>query len=200
MEPSVKGSLFVAGVVAIRRHRDSGRLSEEQIAARLGPVALEMIDQKIDISRWYPIDAFCEMLDLEWEIASGRNPVYMWHMGQDVAKRFFEGGIYQQLDYAKRVGRAESRQSLVRQSKLIVTVTNSLYNFLEIDVRVVDDVLEIAYGNAERFPEALRYTTEGFMTEVNRWQGSSRPWSSKRIAPDRVSFRMELPTRLQREA
>jgi hypothetical protein len=197
VEPSVKGSLFVTGVVAVRRYRDSGRLSEDQIAARLGPVALEALDQKIDISRWYPIDAFCEMLDVDWEVASGRNPAYMWHMGEDAAKRFFERGIYQQLDYAKRAGRVESRRSLVRQSKLIVTVTNSLYNFLEIDVRVASDVLEIVYGNATLFSEALRYTTEGFMAEVNRWQGSSRPWRSERVAPDRVCFRMDLPERLQ---
>jgi hypothetical protein len=197
VEPSVKGSLFITGVVPVRRYRDSGRLSHDQIAARLGPVALEMLDQKIDISCWYPIDAFCEMLDMDWEVASGRNPAYMWHMGQDHAKRFFERGIYQQLDYAKRAQRPESQRALVRQSRLIVTVTNSLYNFLEIDVHVDGDALEIVYGNAALFSEALRYTTEGFMTEVNRWQGSPRTWTSERGAPDRVSFRLELPERLQ---
>jgi hypothetical protein len=197
VEPSVKGSLFVTGVVPVRRYRDSGRLSEDQITARLGPVALEMLDQKIDISRWYPIGAYCEMLDIDWEIAADRNPIYMWHMGEDTARRFFERGIYQQLDYAKRAQRPDSQRSLVRQSRLIVTVTNSLYNFLEIDVRVANDVLEIVFGNAALFPEALRYTTEGFMTEVNRWQGSPRTWTSERVAPDRVSFQLELPERLQ---
>jgi hypothetical protein len=81
VEPSVKGSLFVTGVVAIRRYRDSGYVSEDQITARLGPVALEMLDQKIDISRWYPIDAFCEMLDMDWEIAAERSPTYMRRPG-----------------------------------------------------------------------------------------------------------------------
>jgi len=197
VEPSVKGSLFVTGVVAVRRYRDSGRLSEDQIAVRLSPVALEMLDQKIDISRWYPIDAFCEMVDIDWEIAAERDPAYMRGMGEAAAKRFFERGIYQQLDYAKRSERVENQRSLTRQAKLIVTVTTALYNFLEIDVQVASNVLEIVYGNSALFSEALRYTTEGFMNEVNRWQGSSRRWTSERVAPDRVSFRMNLPKRMQ---
>lgn len=197
MEPSVKGSLFVTGVAAVRRYRDAGLLSEDQIAARLGPAALEALDQKIDISLWYPIDAFCEMVDLDWETAAERDPVYMRRLGAVAARRFFERGIYQQLDYAKRAERVESRRSLLRQSKLIATVTNSLYSFLEIDVRVVNNVLEIAYGDAAPFAEALRHTTEGFMNEVNRWQESSRRWASERVAPDLVLFRLDLPERLQ---
>jgi len=197
VEPSVKGSLFVTGVVAVRRYRDSGRLSEDQIAARLGPDALELLDQKIEISRWYPIGAFCEMVDVDWEIAADRDPDYTRGMGEAVARRFFEGGLYQQLDYAKRGGRVDDRRSLLRRSKLIVTVTNSLYNFLEIDVRIAGGVLEIVYANAKLFPEALRYTTEGFMNEVNRWQGSPRRWTSERVAPDRVRFQLVLPLRLQ---
>jgi hypothetical protein len=197
VQPSVKGSLYVAGVVAVRRHRDSGRLSEDQIAARLGAVALEMLDQKIEISRWYPVEAFCEMVDVDWEVSGGRDPDYIRGMGEAAARRFFEGGIYPQLDYAKRSGRVDARPSLLRRAKLIVTVTNSLYNFIQTDVRIASSVLEVVYGNAALFSEALRYTTEGFMNEVNRWQGSARRWTSERVARDRVSFQMILPGRLQ---
>jgi hypothetical protein len=184
-------------VAAVRRYRDAGLLSEDQIAARLGPAALEALDQKVDIDRWYPIEAFCEMVDLDWEVAADRDPAYMLRLGAVAARRFFERGIYQQLDYAKRAGRVESRRSLLRQSKLIATVTNSLYNFLEIDVRVVNNVLEIVYGNATLLSEALRYTTQGFMNEVNRWQGSERRWVSERVTPDLVHFRLDLPERLK---
>ena len=196
MEPSVKGSLFVEGVVAMRRHRDLARVSEDQLAARLGPVALETLDQKIDISRWYPIEAFCEMADMDWEIAGGRDPGYLRCMGAEAAARFFRSGIYQQLDYAKRVQSVESRSALVRRAKLITTVTNTLYNFLDINVHVEGDFLEIVFGNAALFSEGLRYTTEGFMNEINRQQGSSRCWTSERVDPDRVRFQMSLPERL----
>lgn len=197
MEPSIKGSLFVAGVVTMRRHRDSGRLSEDQIAARLGPETLELLDQKIDISRWYPVDAFCEMMDMDWEVFGGGDLDYLRRMGEEAAARFFRTNLYQQLDYAKRNPRVESRTALARQAKLITTVTNTLYNFIEIGVRVEADFLEVVYGNATPLSEALRYTTEGFMNEINRQQGSSRCWTSERVAPDRVCFRLDLPERLQ---
>lgn len=193
MQPSVRGSLFVAGVVAMRRHRRSGAVSEKQLAVRLGPLALEMIDQKIDVARWYPIEPFCEMLDVEWDVAGGRDPAYMRDMGRVTAARFFETCIYQQLDYARRVRRPDDRSSLVRQARLVVGVTDSLYNFLRTDVRVQGNVLEIVYDDAAPFAESLRYTTEGFMDEINRRQGASRRWTSERVAPDRVCFRLTLP-------
>jgi len=200
VELSVKGSLFFAAAVAMRRHRDAGRISEDELSARLGPAALELLDQKIDIARWYPIDAFCEMLDMDWEVSAGRDPDYARRLGQESAARFFSSGLYQQLDYAKRVERVESRSALVRQSRLITTVTNALYNFIEIDVRVEGDRLVIVFANAAAFSEALRYTTEGFMDEINRQQGSARSWSSERIAPDRVRFELNLPQRLHGDA
>jgi len=196
VEPSVKGSLFFAAAVAMRRHRDAGRVSGEQLAVRLGPAAQELLDQKIDIARWYPIGAFCEMVDMDWEIAAGRDPEYARRMGQESAARFFASGLYQQLDYAKRAERIESRSALVRQSRLITTVTNALYNFLEVEVRVEGDRLVILYDNAAAFSEALRYTTEGFMDEINRQQGSARSWSSERVTCERVRFELDLPQRL----
>src|SRR5262249_9493893 len=116
---------------------------------------------------------------------------------------------YQQLDFARRAGRAESREALVRQSKLITTVTSMLYNFLEVSVGIDPeraDHLSIVYANAAEFTEPLRYSTEGFMTAINAAQGSlpattaaqawSRRWTSGRAAPDRVVFRLETPARL----
>jgi hypothetical protein len=55
LEPSVKGSLDVGVAVTARRHRDAGRVSAEQISARLSGAAVELLDQKIEIGRWYPI-------------------------------------------------------------------------------------------------------------------------------------------------
>lgn len=193
MEPSVRGSLFVTGVVAVRRHREAGLVAEEQLAARLGPVALEMLDEKIDVGRWYPIAPFCEMVDVDWDVAGAREPDYMREMGRTTASRFFETGIYPQLGYSRRSQRTRSRDALLRRAKLVTTVAETLYSFIETEVEIARERLTIAYGNAELFSEALRYTTEGFMNEVNRRQGASRSWTSERVAPDRVCFRLELP-------
>jgi len=198
-ELSVKGSLMLGVVVTMRRHRKQGRISSEQLTARLSRGALQMIEEKVDIGRWYPIQIFCELLDLDWELGGRRDPNYMRDEGEKAAERLFESGIYQQLSYAERAGRVRARDDLIRQAKLITTITGTLYNFLTFEVRFDadnGDSLQIYYGNAAAFSEALRYTTEGFMNQINKRQGSSKRWSSHRARPDLVVFSLPLPRRL----
>ena len=198
MEPSIKGSLMLGVVVTVRRLRDRGRIAAEALEARLSAPALELVDRKIDISRWYPVELFCELLELDWDVGGSREPDYMRSEGEQAADRLFDSRIYQQLQYAERTDRTETADALLRQAKLITTITGTLYSFLQFEVRLANEgrrQLEIRYGNAALFSEALRYTTEGFMNQINRRQGSSRRWSSERLRPDLVAFRMALPQR-----
>jgi hypothetical protein len=197
-EHSVKGSLMLGVVVIVRRHRKEGRITPEQLTARLGRGPLEMLEGKVDIARWYPLQIFCELLELDWELGGRRDPDYMRKEGEQAAERLFRSGIYQQLSYAERVERVRARDALIRQAKLITTITGTLYNFLESEVRLDDkgEELQIHYGNAAAFSEALRYTTEGFMNQINKRQNSSAQWASKRVRPDLVVFTLRLPQRL----
>lgn len=202
MTPSVKGSLVLGAVVTVSRHRKAGRVSTGQLEARLGGEALELVDQKIDIARWYPVSAFVELVELDWDLFGGRDPDHVRRSGAVTADRLFDRGIYQQLDYAQRATRAQSYAALVRQARLIGTITDTLYNFLDVSVRIDEervDSLEITYRNAEPFAEVLRYTTEGFMNQINHRQGSARRWTSERTRPDVVTFRLPLPSRLAGE-
>lgn len=108
-------------------------------------------------------------------------------------------GIYQQIDNAERATRVRSRAALIRQARLIATVTDILYDFLQVDVRIDaerPDSLEIVYREAGPFPEVLRYTTEGFRSQVNRRPGSDRRWTREHGAPDVATSRLSLPDRL----
>jgi len=197
-EYSVKGSLMLGVVVMVRRHRKEGRITPEQLTARLSGGALEMLSVKVDIARWYPIQIFCELIELDWELGGRGNPDYMRKEGEQAAERLFQSGIYQQLSYADRVERVRVRDALIRQSKLITTITGTLYNFLEFEVRLDEkgEELQIHYGNAALFCEALRYSTEGFMNQINKRQKSSAQWASKRVRPDLVVFTLRIPKRL----
>ncbi|HME73783.1 MAG TPA: hypothetical protein VKM54_28555 [Myxococcota bacterium] len=159
-----------------------------------------MLEEKVDIGRWYPIQIFCELLDLDWELGGRRDPNYMQEEGEQAAERLFQSGIYQQLNYAERVERVRARDALLRQAKLITTITGTLYHFLEFQVRLDPESggeLEIHYGNAAAFSEALRYTTEGFMNQIHKRQKSPAQWASKRLRPDLVVFPLPLPQRLK---
>jgi hypothetical protein len=196
--PSVKGSLVLGAAVTLRRHRDAGRVSADQLAARLGPEATELLDQKIDVGRWYPAQAFIELLETDWDLVGRRAPEHMREQGARAADRLFQSGIYQQLRYAEEADRVKSTQQLARQAKLITTITGSLYSFLSFDVRMAasGEALEIVYGNATLFSEALRYSTEGFMNQINERQGSAHRWTSERTAPDTIVFTLPVPRRL----
>jgi hypothetical protein len=199
MASSAKGSIVVGAVISLRQLRSSGRVSNDQLAARLSRGAFEMLEQKIDVGRWYPMSAFAELVEFEWEVAANRDPEYARQSGAKGAQRLFETGRYQQLDFAQRTGKAETREALVRQTKLITTVTTMFYNYLEVSVGIDPahpNRLEIIYANAAEFTEPLRYSTEGFMNGINAMQGSARRWTSERTARDRVVFRLGIPSRL----
>ncbi len=193
---SVKGSLMIAAVVAARRLRDRGAVSPEAIAARVSGEAAELLDQKIEIARWYPVHAFCELVDLDWDVSGARDPAYLEQQGALSAGRMFESRRYQQLDYAERAGKVESRDRLIRQARLISTITGTFYDFLDVRVALSEGGLGIVYGNATAFEEPLEHTTVGFMNQINERQGSKRRWSATRVQPDEVRFRMPLPERL----
>ncbi len=201
MGPSAKGSIVMGVVATLRKLRKGGKLSNEQLSARLSGAALELLEQKIELARWYPMPVFRELVEFEWEMVAKRNPDYARQSGALSAERQFESGRYQQMDFAKRAKKAESSNALLLQARLITTITAAFYSFLQTSVAIDaarPNQLEIVYANAAAFPEPLRYATEGFMTQINQRQGSPRRWQSERTAPDRILFWMELPERLVR--
>ena len=193
---SVKGSLLLGAVVTARRLRDRGLVSPEALEARLSREALELVGRKIEIALWYPVRAFCELLDLDWEVSGARDPAYLERQGAASANRLFDAGHYQQLDYAERSARAETREGLVRQARLIATVTASFYDFLRFEVALEPRKLCIVYGNASAFGLPLVHASVGFLDQINARQGSSRRWTAERTRPDEVRFRLPLPSRL----
>src|SRR5262249_8813399 len=147
---------------------------------------------------WYPIGAFCELMDLNWELGGQRDPEFMRREGERSADRLFDTGIYPQLRFAEEAAKVQSRKDLVRQSRLISSITGSLYNFLRIEVRVGEgENLQIVYEDAAPFSEALRFSTEGFMNQINKRQKSAQRWTSERQRPDRIVFEMSMPSRLK---
>lgn len=193
---SVKGSLVVGAVVAARRLRQAGRISPEAMQARLGAEALELLESKIEVASWYPVAAFCELIELAWEIAGGRDPSYLERQGAESADRLFDSGRYQQLEYAERSRKADSRDQLIRSARLITTITGAFYDFLDVKVALEQDRLSLVYGNARAFGDPLIHTTVGFKNQINVRQGSRKRWTGERTRPDEVRFHMPLPRRL----
>jgi hypothetical protein len=201
VEPSAKGAIVMGVVASLRKLRTSGQITNEQLAARVSSAAFALLEQKIEVGRWYPIAVFRELVDFQFQVVGRRNPDYARQEGARSAEVQSDSGRYQQLDFAKRAGRAESSGAIVLQAKLIASLTAAFYSFLEMSVGIdpKDPLrLQIVFTNAALFPDGLRYATEGFMSRINERQGSTRRWRSERPTPDRIVFWMELPERLAR--
>jgi hypothetical protein len=196
MAESVKGALVRGAVVAARRLRERGRLAAELFEARLSAAALELVDEKIEVARWYPIAPFCELIELGWEIDGKRDPAYLEREGAASADHLFDSNRYQQLDFAQRGGKVASRQQLMKRARLITTITGTFYDFLDVSVALEGDELVIVYGNARAFADALIHTTVGFQNQINARLGSKLRWRGIRTRPDEVRFVMPLPKRL----
>ena len=146
---SIKGVLMLGAVVSARRLRDRGTISRQDLEARLSDEALALVDERIQPTRWYPIGPFCELIEVDWEVSGHRDPSYLEHQGEAAAERLFERGTYQQLDFAQRSRKVDTRDALVQQSRLITTITGALYDFLTFEVDLGPDSLQVVFGRAE---------------------------------------------------
>jgi hypothetical protein len=201
-DPSVKG-LLVGGVVAnLRRLTERGAVSEDALEARLGPRALELLQAKVDPAVWYPIEAYRELVDLLWELEGRREPDYMREKGRAWARKMYEAQRYQQLEYAdSRTRSIQSGEEAVRQGRLIASLIQTFWNFVEPKVELAPDrpdTLRFTLEGplASLFPEANRYTTEGFLNHMVERGGGTHRATSERPTPERIVF--HLPLRLGR--
>jgi hypothetical protein len=98
------------------------------------------------------------------------------------------------VDFARRNRSAETLDDVLRQSRLVCTLTSTLYDFISARAEVVDGKrLHIRFEGAGDFPEALRYSTEGFLNEMT--QRKRRLWSSERPRQDLILFVLDIRPR-----
>lgn len=176
--PSIKGTAFASAVADLEAVLEAGRLSREQLEARLQPEDLHILESKVLPGEWYPIDSYGRIIDLLGDVEAGGSVRYHVQRGRRAAERLLQSGIYRQLD------RARSRRSDVKNveaaSQLIevmLTVGRSLYNFGSWELlsdEPDDRTLAFEIRDAAALPESARYTIQGFVE-----------WAAERIGGDR---------------
>ncbi len=192
---SVKGLLLGGVVVNIRRLLEDERISQDDLYARMGPDAIRVFEEKIEPIRWYPIEAYRDLVDLMWEVAGDRDPDFMREKGRRWAAKVYDKGSYQQLEYADAAPRLESGEQAVRQGRLIGSLIGAFWSFIEPEVDLDPDseaMLRMTFRNAAEFPEANRYTIEGFLNHMVERGKGNHVSSSERPTPDLVVFRLPL--------
>lgn len=192
--PSIKGTVMDKVVEDLRRLREAGLVSRDDLEAALSAEALALLEEKVVASTWYPVEIYQGMVDVLWRVEGHRSADYMRRRGEESAERLVAAGVYRQLtrlqDGSLHAGTFEEFMSTVR---LVASLHAAIINFGRVEVardpqhpkRVLMEV-----HDAAAYPESLRLATEGFMTRAGREVGRRFAWRSQRISRDHVRFRM----------
>jgi hypothetical protein len=197
--PSIKGSLFSHCVEKLVKLLSSGKISQEELARRLEPGDIEILQGPIHATKWYDIRVYERMMLLNRDVDGHGSNECLVRWGAMSADHLLKSGVYQQLDYARRMqlskeGGAQARfLAFGRDLRLMASSTSSFLNFVHIEVKIdpeQDRRYMLEYSNAAAYPDVLCWTNLGFINRLAAEHGEPDLWKWERPSPDRVVYRM----------
>jgi hypothetical protein len=197
--PSIKGSVFVGHVQALLKLRDAGQIKRQDLERALSSDTLALLDQPIQASAWYDIHSYAQVMGLLRDVAGGGDNEYFCRAGAASAERLLQMGIYQQLEYLKRMRLGESGDPMERfiayghDLRMIATITSSLVSFRPMLVKADPDYERRYFteiGDAREYPDALGWATQGFGNRLAIEYGAPGLWKYERTQRDLVRHRM----------
>ena len=196
MAPSIKGVLLTKLVDDVRTLLERSQADRERLEARLSAGVLELLEGKVGIGHWYPIEQYTEISELIWKEEGGGRPEYLRQRGEDAMKRLMEAGLYQQIDYLNQEDRGFrallTRDELLRSCRLVGSITGALINFTrqtwEWDPEN-PEIMRHSVHEATHYPDVMRHVQEGVETFLVRLaRPGAPPVISKRVTPDYIVF------------
>ena len=203
-EPCIKGSVFKGVIDDLARLQREGRVSQEEVDARLATEDLALLEGEINASAWYPMESYGRLINLLGEVEAGGKDAYFVERGRGSARRLMESGLYQQLSFLSRwesmLGAAGDDQSAMiadyaRNLRMVTSLASAIYNVgkwvVEPDAEHAGRVC-IAVREARAYSDPMRLAIEGFLNECARAarEDLTDLHISERPAPDLMLFRM----------
>jgi hypothetical protein len=200
--PSIKGSIFGRGVEDLLKLVAQGEISRADLERKLEPGDSAYLDEPIVATGWYDVQVYGRVLDLLREIVGCGSNTYLRDRGARSAETLLKAGLHQQLEYLSRTQLAaastpEDRyRAFGRDLKLLVSMHRALLNFGEQISKPdpdFDDRYILEISGAEPYPEALCWTTDGFINRMAQQHHTPDLWRWERPTPERLLFRMTRP-------
>lgn len=197
--PSIKGSVFAALVEDIQKLLAAKRLKAEELTRWLNPKDLGYLEAPVQPFEWYDIRSYGRMSELLRDVEGGGSNEYLRKRGARNAKRLLEAGLYQQLEYTQRTLFARESEKNARFEAFgrdlgrLTTISASILNFGRTTHKPDNDrkmrwLIEITQANA--YPEALVWASDGFTNEMARQHNTPDLWAWERPEPDRIVWHM----------
>jgi hypothetical protein len=183
--PSTKGLMLQQVVTLIQDHLDTGRLTRDQLEARLEKEDLPFFDgDKIVPSLWYPVAQNHRLLDLYFSI-SGRRAEAMVELGRVSARQVLELPAYAALfEAAAQRDAASAGPLLVKLAELVLNFTKWTFHGTTLDD------FEIEVTEATEYSDHACHSAIGFMEVLGaELFGKKLRVKCERPAPDHIVFR-----------
>lgn len=184
--PSIKGTAFLSAHADVNALLARGAVTRQELEAALEAEDLRLLDRKVQPADWYPIESYRRLLRVLCDKESGGDEqAYLIARGERAGERIAATGIYQQLDTnAELLG--------TRTGRIVITIAGLIYNFTSWHFERAGSSIghfSIRVEQAEAFPEAARFTTQGFIQYVSaRIVGNPMRATSERPLPSRIFF------------
>jgi hypothetical protein len=192
-DPAIKGSVMVNLVTDLLQMRNEGRISGEELTARLAPEDRVILEQDVLPSTWYPIESYRRMTELLLEKEGGGED-YLRARGAGSAQRILDGGLYTEMRRLRPGARERTFNAVERSVRSLVALSQTILNFGRGEVLPDPDHprrLVIQISDAAAYPEVLRFTSEGFYNACVRAVGSGFSWRSSRPQRDCIVMQMD---------
>jgi len=190
MGASVKG-IFLAGAVStVRKAIREGRVAREQVEVRLDSQDVPFLDEKVDVTLWYPVVTLGHFLDVLADLRGGDRIQALAAIGAAAADMAAHTGRYQQLDPERSAGSQPSE--VLRYGRLVTSVITAFYDFsrMRFGPHATDaNAFQIDWYDVADLPESNRFCAQGFIQRIAR-HASAEPMvvKSERQSPDHIVF------------
>jgi hypothetical protein len=158
--PSIKGVGLLNTWAEVNELIDLQMVSREELCLRLGSEALEILENKVEPSLWYPIEAIEQLVAIVVEFKAGGDMGYLLEMGERGFSRLIERQSFKTfVDSAAQHGQ--------RAGQSLIGLTQLLFNFGE--WKFVGDDLEnfhIEIREASALGELLCWVAQGYATAI----------------------------------
>jgi hypothetical protein len=197
--PSIKGRIFARGAEDLLKLVADGGISWKELERRLPEGDVEILRQRVNPGDWYDVQVYGRLLELLKVLEGGGRNEYLRERGAGSAEALIRAGIYPQMEYLNRTqasqqGDTESRfEAFGRDLRLLTSLHGSILNFGQ-QTPVVDPDhahrYRIEIREAAPMPDALCWTTDGFMNRMSSQHRMSDLWRWERPSRDLVIYRM----------
>lgn len=200
--PSIKGSAFRSAVDDMVRLRDEGRLSAEELETALEAEDLQLLEEKIHDSSWYPVACHGRMLALLMQVEGDGELGYLRRRGELAMERLLGAGLYMQFDLMNPESEIQDEGQLMSGVKLCGTLSGVAFDFLEFQAERHAEhrgVYVLCVDGAAELPELTLHTMQGFIDACMKRslrEGEQRPVALERVSEDQIRFELDLRSRL----